>query len=163
MFNWIHSDVFWSILLIIHGLLAVTLLGAITHQSLALFRNLQSAPQSLVKRFQSVRPEVYTRTICILWLVTFFMGGWIYAQYRITVRIPLEQQGYWWSQGFFEIKEHMVSIGTLLIPGYWALWKNLDKPAFDLTRKYTTALLAAICWFSFLVGHLLNNIRGFGS
>jgi hypothetical protein len=26
-----------------------------------------------------------------------------------------------------------------------------------------TALLAFICWFNFLVGHVLNNVRGFGS
>jgi hypothetical protein len=24
-------------------------------------------------------------------------------------------------------------------------------------------VLAFICWFNFLVGHVLNNVRGFGS
>jgi diacylglycerol kinase len=31
------------------------------------------------------------------------------------------------------------------------------------TRAIVTTLLAVIVWYSFLVGHVLNNIRGFGS
>ena len=35
--------------------------------------------------------------------------------------------------------------------------------SFIKARSYLTAMLAIICWFSFLVGHIVNNVRGFGS
>jgi hypothetical protein len=31
------------------------------------------------------------------------------------------------------------------------------------TRAIVTTLIAVIVWYSFIVGHVLNNIRGFGS
>jgi hypothetical protein len=36
-------------------------------------------------------------------------------------------------------------------------------PGTDSVRRWITVLLAAICWFAFLVGHVLNNARGFGT
>ena len=33
----------------------------------------------------------------------------------------------------------------------------------DIARKVVTVLIATMCWFLFLVGHVLNNVRGFGS
>ena len=39
------------------------------------------------------------------------MGSYIYTKYRIYVRIPIEQAGYWKTQGFFEFKEHVATIG----------------------------------------------------
>jgi hypothetical protein len=65
--------------------------------------------------------------------------------------------------GAFELKEHLVTIGLGLLPVYWYLWKNARDVASDSARKWLTAVLAAICWYAFLVGHVLNNVRGFGS
>jgi hypothetical protein len=44
--------------------------------------------------------------------VTFIFGAWIYTKYRIYVRIPIEEQGFWKTQGFFEMKEHLET-GTI--------------------------------------------------
>jgi hypothetical protein len=101
--------------------------------------------------------------ICVIWILTFLMGAWIYTKYRIYVRIPIEQAGYWKTQGFFELKEHAATLGLGLLPIYWYIWKNAHDPEYDGVRKSVTALLAFICWFNFLVGHVLNNVRGFGS
>jgi len=94
---------------------------------------------------------------------TFIFGAWIYTKYRISIRIPLERIGYWKTLGFFELKEHVTTLGLGLLPAYWYFWHNARNPAYDGVRKWLTVLLAAMCWFAFLVGHVLNNARGFGS
>jgi len=55
------------------------------------------------------------------------------------------------------------------------LWCCLEQPPFVAVVGYTFGrklmdksvgqarwLLAVMCWFAFLVGHVLNNARGFG-
>ena len=160
----ISVNTFWTILLIIHGLLAVTLLGAITHQALSValpVRQTAGAP-GFVTRFRAVTSPAYATAVCVLWVLTFVMGSWIYIKYRIYIRIPIEQAGYWKTQGFFDMKEHVVSLGLGLLPVYWYLWKDAKNPEYDRIRKWVTLWLATACWFGFLVGHVVNNVRGFG-
>ncbi len=163
LYSFIPADIFWSILLIIHGLLSVALLGAMSHQAYSLFRKQKSSNKNIIDRFGSVQSSIYTQAICILWILTFLFGGWIYAKYRIAIRIPMEQQGFWLTQGFFELKEHLITIGFFLLPGYYALWKFDVENEFSKAKKYLTLTLTFICWYSFLVGHIVNNVRGFGS
>jgi hypothetical protein len=161
----ISVTTFWTILLIIHGLLAIALLGALTHQAVAVVmpvRQIAGAP-GFVTRFRAVTGPAYATAVCVLWILTFLMGAWIYTKYRIYVRIPIEQAGYWKTQGFFELKEHAASFGLGLLPIYWYFWKNPQNREHDGIRKWVTVWLAAACWFNFLVGHVLNNVRGFGS
>ena len=154
---------FWTILLIIHGLLAVALLGALTHQAVAVSMPVRQAAGNFVDRFRAVPAAGYATAVCILWVVTFIMGAWIYTKYRMYVRIPIEQQGYWKTQGVFELKEHLATIGLGALPVYWWFWKNARNAEYDSARRWLTVLLAAMVWFMFLVGHVVNNVRGFGS
>ena len=105
----------------------------------------------------------YATAVCVLWVITFIMGSWIYIKYRIYIRIPIERAGFWKTQGFFELKEHFATIGLGLLPLYWYFWKNARTSTYDSARKWITVVLATICWFNFLVGHVVNNVRGFGS
>ena len=73
-------------------------------------------------------------------------------QVPIYIRIPIEQAGFWKTQGFFELKEHVATIGLGLLPIYWYFWKNAQNPQYDNARKWVTVWLAAGCWFAFLVG-----------
>jgi hypothetical protein len=161
----ISVTTFWTILLIIHGLLAVTLLGALTHQAVATLLPLRQAAgvAGFVTRVRAVTGAAYATAVCILWVLTWIMGAWLYTKYRIYVRIPIEQAGYWKTQGFFELKEHVATIGLGLLPVYWFFWKNAHNHDYDSVRKGVTLWLAAACWFNFLVGHVVNNVRGFGS
>ena len=161
----ISVTTFWTILLIIHGLLAIALLGALTHQAMSVLLPVRhsAGPGGFVTRFRAVQGAGYATAICLLWILTFLMGAWIYVKYRIYIRIPIEQAGFWKTQGFFELKEHAASLGLGLLPIYWYMWKNAQNPDYDGARKSVTVLLAVICWFNFLVGHVLNNVRGFGS
>jgi hypothetical protein len=159
----ISVNTFWTILLIIHGLLAVALLGALTHQAMAVLLPVRQSAGGFVTRFRAVPAVGYATAVCVLWVLTFIMGAWIYTKFRIYVRIPIEQAGYWKTQGFFELKEHAVTFGLGLLPIYWLFWKNAKSAEFDSARKWSTVLLAVLCWFGFLVGHVINNVRGFGS
>jgi len=46
VFDYIAPNTFWTILLIIHGLLAVALLGALTHQAMSVLAPARQAPVS---------------------------------------------------------------------------------------------------------------------
>jgi hypothetical protein len=164
IFDYISVGTFWSILFITHALLAVALLGALTHQAVSVLMPVRQAvgAPGFVTRFRAVHGPGYATAVCVLWVLTFLMGSWIYIKYRVYIRIPIERAGFWKTQGAFELKEHLVTIGLGLLPAYWYLWKN-RAPEFEGARKGVTLVLAAFCWYGFLVGHILNNVRGFGS
>jgi hypothetical protein len=149
-----------TVLLIVHGLLAVALLGAITHQAAAVLAPASKPAGSFVGRFRAVPGPSYVNAVVVLYLVTAVLGGVLYTEYRIGVRTVVEQLGMWPAHGAFEMKEHFAAIGLGLLPAYWYYWRFTGEPR---TRAALTAFLAVIVWWNFLVGHILNNIRGFGT
>ena len=165
LLDYMSVNTFWTILLIVHGLLAVALLGALTHQAMSVALPVRRAAGAggIVTRFRAVAGAGYATAVCVLWVLTFILGAWIYTKYRVYVRIPIEQMGFYKTLGFFELKEHLATIGLGLLPIYWCFWKNAKVSEYDSARRWLTVCLAAICWFNFLVGHVLNNLRGFGS
>jgi hypothetical protein len=167
LLDFITVNTYWTILFTCHALLAVALLGALTHQAMSVLAPVRqgagAGAGSFVTRFRAVQGAGYAVAICVLWIVTFIFGAWIYTKYRMYVRIPIEQQGYWKTQGVFELKEHLATIGLGMLPIYWYFWKNAKNPEYDSARRWTTVVLAGMVWFMFLVGHILNNVRGFGS
>lgn len=151
-----------TLLVIIHGLCAVALLGAVTHQALAVWWAARS-PGHFVQRFRAVPPAVYANAIAVLYLATFALGGWLYPEYRLNVRVALEQMELPMANGSFELKEHFAVMGLAMLPAYLVFWRQPQDSAHARTRAVLTALIACIVWWNFLVGHVLNNIRGFGS
>jgi|SRR5581483_2826903 len=151
-------------LLIFHALSAVTLLGAITHQTLSVWRPKHVPPSSFVARFRAVPAASYVNAIIVLFVVVTFIGGvLIYPAYRVSVRIVLIQLRMNVPNGLFELKEHFASVGLGLLPAYWYYWRQPLLPEYALTRAMLTTILAFIVWWGFIVGHVLNNVRGFGS
>jgi hypothetical protein len=163
--DYISVSTFWTILFIIHALLAVALLGALTHQAMSVLMPVRqgAAAGNFVTRFRAVQGAGYATAVCVLWVVNVILGAWIYTKYRIYVRIPIEAQGFWKTQGVFELKEHLATIGLGLLPVYWLFWKDARNPEYDSARRWLTVTLAGMCWYMFLVGHIVNNVRGFGS
>lgn len=150
-----------TILLIVHGLLAVALLGAITHQALSVrTRRPASPPRSFVDKFRAVRASSYTNTIVILFVLTSIGGGFLYPQYRLDVRPTLEEMQLRAANGAFEIKEHFAAIGLGLLPVYWLSWRAPLVAEHFVTRRNLTWILAFVVWWAFLIGHVLNNIKG---
>jgi len=157
------SMIFWTMLLIIHGLLAVALLGAITHQAVSVWMPVRSKAGNFVTRFRAVPSTSYVKAIIVLYVVTFVMGAWIYTQYRFTSRLALEQLRFFKTVGVFEMKEHVATLGLVLLPAYWAFWRQPLSEDYAGARKSVTLLLAIFVWANFLIGHIANNARGFGS
>lgn len=150
-------------LLILHGLLAVALLGAITHQAISVWMPARQGAGSFVGRMRAVSAASYVNAVIVLYLLTATLGAIIYPSYRLNIRIVLEQMQLHWQNGSFELKEHFVAVGLGMLPAYWYLWRQPLANDHARTRAVTTALLALIVWWSFLVGHILNNVRGFES
>lgn len=147
--------------LIIHGLLAVLLLAALSHQTFSVW---WPAPNrdSFFASYRAVRAGAFTNSVVILYVVTAVIGGGLYPSYRLDVRVFLEHLHLNAANGIFELKEHFVAVGLGLLPAYWFFWQPSLPDDTVMTRKILTALLAFIVWWSFLVGHILNNIKGFG-
>lgn len=152
-----------TFLLIVHGLLAVALLGAVTHQTVGVFLPARTSADSFASRMRAVSPPAYVAAIVVLYVATAVLGGLIYPEYRLSIRVVLEQLDFWKAHGSFEVKEHFVAVGLGMLPAYWVFWRQPLPQAYARERKVITAMLAFIVWWSFLVGHVLNNIRGFGS
>ena len=73
---------------------AVALLGALTHQAMSVLMPVRqgAGPGGIVTRFRAVQGAGYATAVCVLWIVTFIFGAWIYTKYRMYVRIPMETQ-----------------------------------------------------------------------
>ena len=146
-------------LLIIHGVIAVFLIGAISHQAFAVFWPRKPGQTDFVARYRGINAPGYVDTIVILYVVTFFLGAFLYPTYRVYVRPPLQDLMLTYAIGLFEIKENFAAIGLALLPSYWFFWRKTD--AFPTTRKALVAIYFVTIWYNFIAGHLLNNVRGF--
>jgi len=149
-------------LLIVHSLLAVALLGAITHQTISAWAPAsRGAAGSFIARMRAVPPTSYVNAVLVLYALTALLGAIIYPSYRLNVRIVLEQMQLYIPNDAFELKEHFVALGLGMLPAYWYFWRAPHVAEYGRTRAILTALLAFIVWWGFVVGHILNNIRGF--
>ena len=147
-------------LLIFHGLAGVALLGAITHQIVAVLRAGATRGQSFIERYTGVQQRTFTIAIVCLYLISVVLGGIVYPNYRLDVRVPFEQMSLGWAVGLFELKEHFAGIGLCVLPFYTWVWQPEQIASHRMDRIAITSLLAFIVWWDFIVGHVLNNIRG---
>jgi hypothetical protein len=150
----------WVTLLIVHGLLAFLLLGAVTHQAVSVA---WPSPRKrvFVESFAAVRSPFYANAIATLFVITFLFGSLIYAYYRTDVRVPLELVGQKVPVGLFEVKEHALAFAFCLLPTYWLFWKRVPASQQSQVRAALTVLLTLAVWYAFIGGHLVNNARGF--
>ena len=146
-------------LILLHGLLAVVLLGGITHQAVAVAWPSRSK-SGIANSYRSTNSAVYTNANIVLYLATATLGGIIYPVYRVGVRSFLENARLMAATGSFELKEQFVAVGLGMLPLYWLLWNRPPEAGVRPARIAVTLILCAIVWYGFLVGHILNNIRG---
>jgi hypothetical protein len=149
-----------TFLFVMHGLFAIMLIGAITHQAMGLWWPYKSADPNFLGRFRAVKAASYTNAIIILFLITFALGAVVYPTYRIGARVFMENLRMSAAVGSFEVKEHLVSFALGLLPAYWYFWRQPLDPRHMWTRKLIVLLMGVFIWAGFLVGHVLNNIRG---
>ena len=65
--DYISVSTFWTILFIIHALLAVALLGALTHQAMSVLMPVRqgAAAGNFVTRFRAVQGAGYATAVCV--------------------------------------------------------------------------------------------------
>jgi hypothetical protein len=151
------------ILLILHGLAALALLGAITHQAIAVSSPARPGPDSFGRNLRAVRPGGYANAVAVLYVVTAILGLLIYPSYRTAAHDIIKALKGPYSVGIFDLKEHFVAIGLGVLPAYWHFWNSVEPQRAVRTRRALTLILTAVVWWAFLVGHVINNLRGIGS
>src|ERR1700691_2851300 len=81
----------WSILLMIHGIMAVFLLGAITHQAVGVAWLETKKGRMVVSAVRGVNGTNYTNVVAILFVVRCALGTLLYPTYRANVRTVLQE------------------------------------------------------------------------
>ena len=143
-------------LLVLHGLSATLLLGAITHQALVVWWPSPSGP-GFWRSLRATHAERYARAVVVLFVFTMMIGSVLYVPFSAGVRDTYLDAHRPWATGLFEIKEHAAALGLCLVPAYWALWR---EPGHSRSRRGVTTFLLLATWWNFVVGHVVNNLRG---
>lgn len=145
------------LLLLLHGISAMLLVGAVTHQALALWLPARGQGAGWWQALRAVHPERYARAVVFLFCLTVLLGAVIYLRFRVFVRAEYLDAHAPWATGLFEVKEHAAAIGLAVLPAYWLVWRD---PTGTAARRGLTTLLTVVAWWNFLVGHIVNNVRG---
>ena len=147
-------------LLMLHVLLSVVLIGAITHQALSFWKPHAASGRHILTSFRAVRSTAYTNTIAILYVLTSIGGSIVYPTYVLDAKKPLTDMNLNLAIGAFEVKEHLAMIGIAILPAYVAYWRKAENGQELFTRKALTLMVAAFVWWNFVVGHVLTDLRG---
>ena len=147
-------------LLILHGLAGVVLIGLTTHQAVAVWKTRPIAAKNFVQAYVNTRSATYTNTVVVCYVLTFIGGGIIYPTYVMDVKSTLTDAAMNPPIGLFELKEHLAVFGLAMLPSYWWLWKKASPSEHVLARQMNTTVICAIVWLAFVVGYILNNIKG---
>jgi hypothetical protein len=147
-------------LLILHGLIAVALIGAVSHQALAATARADARRRSFLSRFRVTDGALYANAVVALFVTVAVLGAILYPQYRTSVRPVLQEMDLRAANGVFELKEHFSALAFLLLPAYWAVWRQPLAPEYRLARQWLTWLLAGFVWWNFVVGEVLVALKG---
>lgn len=147
---------FWTIL---HGIVAIGLLGAITHQGLTVWR--KPAPARLfIDRFRAISADRFATAIAVLYVLTFALGAYIYPTFVLDVKGAVADYGMRKTIGMFQLKEHISVIGLGLLPVYWYFWRSVPAVEGVSTRRFLTTFLMLGVWWNLVIGHILMNVKG---
>lgn len=149
-----------AVLLLMHSLLAVALLGAVTHQAFAATAKRAEARKTFMARFRMTDAAAYRNAIVVLYLAVSLIGAILYPNYRNVVRPMLQSLDLRAANGAFEIKEHFSAIGLIVLPAYWACWTLPLQSEYAASRVWLTWILAGLVWWNFVVGQILVAIKG---
>lgn len=145
------------LVLVLHGVSAMLLLGAITHQALALWWPQHRGGSGWWHSLRTVHPERYVPAVLVLFCITAAFGAIGYMPFRAIARVQYLDLHAPWATGLFQLKEHASAIGLALLPAYWAAWRESEDRG---ARRAFTTFLTIVTWWNFIVGHIVNNVRG---
>ncbi len=155
-------NAFWTLWLLVHLILAVGLVGALTHQAMAVALPVRQPAGGIVTRFRAVPAVGYATAVCVMWVLTFIVGSYIYTKYRIYIRIPIEQARFWRTHGFFDFKEHVSDNRSDAAPGVLVFLEKCPEPRIRHGTKDGDRLSRRYVLVPLHRRSHLNNTRGFG-
>jgi hypothetical protein len=150
----IWGDTLASFNLLMHLLFGVMVLGASTHHLFQVIKGRAVTPARPAKR--------YAFWTCVGYLVTFGWGVVIYPTYAYHVRYLFSDEHTPWATALFEIKEHILAVGLGILPFYYLASRDAALLAPRQRTLYLLSVwtIAAIVWYSFVVGGILVNVKG---
>ncbi len=144
---------FWTIL---HGILAIGLLGATTPPGTDGVA--QAAPaERFVDRFRAIPAARFATAVVVLYVLTFALGAAIYPTYVLDVKGAVADYGLRKTIGVFQIKEHVSVMGLSVLPAYWHYWRTLPPGNSIHVRRLLTTFLMLGSWWNLVIGHVLNQ------
>lgn len=145
-----------KILLIAHAAGAIVLIGAATHNGLLALAQLRGRPSRPRLR------RLYGRVVFWAYLSTFAIGLIIYPAFRVRVRAPLLDLELPLATAFFEIKEHWLAIGLMVLACHALMSRRirLDKSSAETTAYGVLGIaLMVVVWMAMLTGLTLTAIE----
>ena len=144
----IFLEEYARVLLVLHGLAAVVLIGAVAHVA-----------------WRAVRGTLTARNLIVPWLlwsyvVTFISGVLIYPAYRYYVRALYFEPQMRPVNFYFELKEHLSSLGLALLLAYWLSARSGEEPPVNRFRRVAAVTLFVIVAYSYVASLVLNNLKG---
>lgn len=153
---WYISATLGRIILLVHLMVSVFAIGAVTHHWWLVVRGKASS-------VKLARYVIWMAAGCILvWLI----GVAIYPCYNVLIRKPpigvLESSARW-AVGLFEIKEHLATIALALLPWLYfsaAHYEQLGRLQ-RLSHSAATWLFTAFVYYAFITGALVTLVKTF--
>jgi hypothetical protein len=152
----VFSSTLGRCLLVVHLLVAVFVMGLVTHHGLLLLR--RNPPATRLAR--------YARWMAIGYPLAWLAGVVIYPSYNVLIRKPpigvLEHLARW-AVGLFEIKEHVGSIALAMLPCLVLSAVQYER----LSRLERISYRAAACvftlfvYYSFIAGGVVTTVKSF--
>jgi len=153
---WYISACLGRIMLILHLVVSVFAVGAVTHHWLLVLRGNSSSAK--LARYVLWMAAGYT----LAWLI----GILIYPSYNVLIRKPpvgtLEATTRW-AVGLFEIKEHLGSIAVAMLPLLFFSARNYEQLKGMQRFSYVAAtwVFTAFVYYSFVAGALVTLVKTF--
>src|SRR4051812_15508318 len=101
---WLNTGL-WLTLLILHGLAAFLLLGALTHQTISVWVPIHVHVSNFFDRTRAVSAKNYSVAIIVLFIITFVLGMIVYPDFKLTANNVLVAKQWVRSSESFEFKE----------------------------------------------------------
>ncbi|OIP42008.1 MAG: hypothetical protein AUK47_05395 [Deltaproteobacteria bacterium CG2_30_63_29] len=142
-------------LLVLHGLVAIVLVGSTTHSGWLAVQALRGREAPLR------RMALYCRVGGVAYLITFTFGMLIYPVFRVAVRAALLDSQFPLATAFFETKEHWSAIGLALMTYQFLTTRSLADSAPEDRRFFlwSVVCLMVVVWASLLIGLSLTALE----
>jgi len=139
-----------------HAIAGGVLTGAAIHNGVLAFRSLRGA-RGLSPRLR----RLYPRVLLVAWLVVMALGFVVYPSFRVEIRGAFLDVGAPWAVWLFEVKEHGVALGLMLLlylipaSGEMKSRDSVDLRVYDLA---SLAVAVVACWAT-VVGLVVSTLR----